>query len=575
MQYDSKGKPSRYSLGQHRGVSAIDCKSISTDTTYGVVLKNTTDVISNWSLAEEIKRLIRINTVIPVQKDYVFHRDSCTEADKTPFANKTFFYCRGKSTSNSTKYQCKECKKITNVLPTLRECYNYNQKSDNVIIQITKDLLGKAPVSRTCKKLNISPPTYYNTLEQIYKRCLHFLEKHETTAFQQKNFNEIWVNTDSLIFNLNNIRKKGMARADDKELKDEKNLSIEPQDTRLQTYLIASGDLKSNYVFRADIAYDYDITLEDIERDTPIYHCDHTYSFLRKNERLRFPYCPQPPSSIDDQTDFEYKNELLRFNNRKKYVEGCHVKAGYTAMAHYWLIKNMINSKEWRFVSDDDGSLQNAIFRIFSDKFTDGYAQYFTCQIEKSLSLTDSGKEYYKFRNLIKNWSKNNGLRNLSYEDIAFQWLSKELKSHDFYNYVTSNGKNFPVRGSNPIRHPLAFKDEGIRYVNCISNITDYSVEDLTELLMQVNNRTTNGFFQQIRRRLNLLERPIVGARGDGKSYIYANYNPRYGQYVTTILRTFYNFCWATKIDNKSLTPAQRIGITDKIFDYDDIIYFR
>jgi len=49
------------------------------------------------------------------------------------------------------KKLCKECKKNTNVLPSTRECYIYNQKIDNVTIQITKDLLGKAPVSRTCE----------------------------------------------------------------------------------------------------------------------------------------------------------------------------------------------------------------------------------------------------------------------------------------------------------------------------------------------------------------------------------------------------------------------------------------
>jgi len=35
----------------------------------------------------------------------------------------------------------------------------------------------------------------------------------------------------------------------------------------------------------------------------------------------------------------------------------------------------------------------------------------------------------------------------------------------------------------------------------------------------------------------------LFTSRGDGKSYIYANFNPKYAQYATTILRTYYNFC--------------------------------
>ncbi|WP_190286040.1 hypothetical protein [Bacillus thuringiensis] len=32
-------------------------------------------------------------------------------------------------------------------------------------------------------------------------------------------------------------------------------------------------------------------------------------------------------------------------------------------------------------------------------------------------------------------------------------------------------------------------------------------------------------------------------ARGDGKSYIYSNFNPKYAQMALTIIRTHYNFC--------------------------------
>lgn len=53
-------------------------------------------------------------------------------------------------------------------------------------------------------------------------------------------------------------------------------------------------------------------------------------------------------------------------------------------------------------------------------------------------------------------------------------------------------------------------------------------------------------------------------ARAEGKSYIYANFNPKYAQYAITILRTFYNFCYT---DKQGKTPAQRKGITNKAHD--------
>ena len=95
-------------------------------------------------------------------------------------------------------------------------------------------------------------------------------------------------------------------------------------------------------------------------------------------------------------------------------------------------------------------------------------------------------------------------------------------------------------------------------------------------MILNVSDRSTSSFIQQIRLRLSILERPLVTARGDQKSYIYANFNPKYAQIALTILRTFYNFCLPFKSrDKEELTPAQRIGLTDKVFNMKDIIYLR
>ena len=90
---------------------------------------------------------------------------------------------------------------------------------------------------------------------------------------------------------------------------------------------------------------------------------------------------------------------------------------------------------------------------------------------------------------------------------------------------------------------------------------------------MNVNNNATNTFIQHIRRRLSILERPLTTARDDGKSYIYANFNPKYAQMVLTILRTYYNFCLAYKSDGTVETPSQRLGVSKKKFNLKDIIY--
>jgi hypothetical protein len=144
-----KGKPSRYILQQTTNKYNIQsepeprimCNTISEELSYRQSIKNSTNTVSNWSVAEEIKRLIVINSITPVEPTYNFHREDCSFIDKTPFNSEKFFYRRGKSSTNSQKYQCKECKKITNVLPGQDQSFNYHQQRNDILIQFTKTYL--------------------------------------------------------------------------------------------------------------------------------------------------------------------------------------------------------------------------------------------------------------------------------------------------------------------------------------------------------------------------------------------------------------------------------------------------
>ena len=562
-----KNKPYRYKIVGTSGgesTSRIYCNDIEKIKTHGLSIENTSDTVSNWSVAEEIKRLITNNTVIPIEKEYMFHHDGCPQQFTTPFENKKAFSRKGFSTSGSLKYRCNVCHKITNVMPSQKESYTYGQGKSSIMLDFTKDILSRTPVKRTCKKLGIASGTYYNKLEILYRKCLEFLDRHETKPLMDKQFGDLYLNTDMMIYYLNNVRQKGKGGKKD---------PIQP-DKKYPTYLIASGDLKTGYVFRSDIAYDYNVSLDTIDEDTKLFHCDHSYSFLRKYERLRYPYSPQPPTDFDSQSTAEYIQEKAEFQNRKNYVEGCHVKSTYTTMAHYWLIKQQIRADNLFFVSDDDSTLQASIFRVFCDEIRNRTARYFTCTCDKSLSLEQAGELSLVQRRDLRDWAKSLGIKEKYLTNIAKLKLIYDLRSHDFYEYKTVNGNHYPIRSVNPITAPLADKDEGIRYLNCLTDITDMTEEELADILIKINSRTINNFFNELRRSVSVLERPLVTARGEGKSYIYSNYNPKYAQYLTTIFRTMYNFCSPKKYGGVWRTPAQQLGLTDKVFDYKDIIYF-
>ena len=561
-----KGKPSRYKMVGVRSSTSrgIVCNDDVIKATQGISMNCTTETVSNWSVAEEIKRLININSVVDKEKQYNFHKDGCSDDDKNPFDNRKSFYSRGKSTGNSQKYQCKICKKITNVLPTIRENFSYNQNKNDILPLFTELLVSRTPVKRACEILKISPKTYYHKLEWLYRRCLEFLERHEVTAFKSIEFDKMWLNTDKMIYFLNNVRRKGKG-----------GVRYDIENTKFQTYLVASSDLYSRYVFRADIAYDFNITQEQIEADTIKYHDDHLYNFARKNERLKVPYAPQPPTPNDNETKSEYEVKLSEFDSRKDYIEGMHTKSKYTSIAHYWLIKKMLNCNKWNFVSDEDTSIIDSIMRVFTQSINDKESHYFLCKLDRNLSKKEAYILYMESSKKLKRWVRDNGKSEISSFNIQKEMIAEILTYHSLYNYTVKDRHRYPKWGKNPIEHPLPSIDEGVRYIDCITNLSGKSPIEIADYLARVNSHSINAFFNQIRRNISILERPLVTARGEGKSYIYSKYNPKYAQHAITILRTFYNFCWTFKsYDGNVLTPAQRIGIADKKFKYNDIIYF-
>ncbi|MBD3107555.1 insertion element protein [Bacillus sp. AGMB 02131] len=565
-QMNYKGKAKRYKLSGNDAEKVIICGNDNRNQDGIPSLNCTTRTKSNWSVATEIERLNRINTIVPIKPDYVFHKETCS-LETTPFLNPKDFYKRGTSTSNSQRYQCKTCKKFTNVLPDKKRNTGYHQQRNDVLVKFADHLINHVAVSRTCHLLKIGRGTYYSKLEWLYRCCLEFLETRETKAFEKKPFDEIWVNTDKMMYVLNNVRKKG-------ESIKSKPSSAEKQ---LPTQVVISSEHHSRYVFRADVCFDWEIAKQQILGDTLFYKDDHLNDFLSKNARFnQYGLHPIKPTQNDTQTMEEYFRQLEEYNMRFVYVDGLHVNQTYTTMAHLWLIKQMIKSPKWRFITDDDNSLTTSINRIFTEEIKKKYAYLFICRVNKSLSRADAFKEYIQSIRDLREWGKSKGIEEKDVQLLAYYFLEEQLKAHKFHKEnSTLYGDTYNCYAKNPIEHPLGMKDRGKRIIDCLTDMTHLPTGIFAQFIDKVNDNSVNAFLQEIRRCISVLERPLVTSRGDGKSYIYSNFNPKYAQMSITILRTFYNFCQPVKIGDSEKTPAQHLGIANKAYKWEDIIYKR
>src|SRR5699024_5920645 len=115
---------------------------------------------------------------------------------------------------------------------------------------------------------------------------------------------------------------------------------------------------------------------------------------------------------------------------------------------------------------------------------------------------------------------------------------SSDLR-HKFHETLhTPLGEVYRKYAKNPIEHPIGMKDRGLPMIDVVTDMSHLNEEKLASLLLSVNDNAVNSFIQEIRRSISILERPLVTSRGDGKSYIYANFNPKYAQMAITILRS-------------------------------------
>lgn len=235
-----------------------------------------------------------------------------------------------------------------------------------------------------------------------------------------------------------------------------------------------------------------------------------------------------------------------------------------------------MNARRWRLITDDDLSLKTTISRLFSDEINEKRVHHFLCLTDKEITRKDAKKVFTDAIRFLKFWAKGMGLTYDNVHQLALWYVEDQLKTHKFHErLVTKNGEIYYKQDKNRLEHPIPTSDRGNRLLDVLTDVSHLTDFQLASLLVRVNDNAINGFFQTVRRRLSILERPLVTARGDGKSYIYSNFNPKYSQMAITILRTYYNFCIPYKSPGNHQTPAQRLGIAERVYTWDDIIYKR
>lgn len=107
----------------------------------------------------------------------------------------------------------------------------------------------------------------------------------------------------------------------------------------------------------------------------------------------------------------------------------------------------------------------------------------------------------------------NSGYDTKSLRKLAYLKLEELFHTHHFHKVESDGFHNYNVHAGTPIEHPLASPDRGFRWADCTTDLSSLEPGDIANLILNVNDNATNNFIQLMRRRLSVLERPIVTAK--------------------------------------------------------------
>lgn len=135
-------------------------------------------------------------------------------------------------------------------------------------------------------------------------------------------------------------------------------------------------------------------------------------------------------------------------------------------------------------------------------------------------------------------------------------------------------GRTFSVKPAGP-RPTMSEPEKAMCF---LTDMGDYDGDHLAWLYNKASLHAVDSWFNCLRRRSSMLERPVSSAGNRGRVWSgYSAYRPEQIGKLMTIFRACHNYLWVGegKDARQRGTPAMRLGLAKAPLDYSDIIYFR
>ena len=534
----------RYTLEGKRGISSCLCTSCGVE----FPLK------SNLGIVEEIERLA--SYLSPSTPLCCSNKDCANSIGRIPTGAAGAYASFGKTAIGNPRWRCNVCGKTfsQNLKAIARQREPHKNKA------IFKLLVNKMPVRRIIEVTDIDPHTFYNRLDFLHRQCQLFAA-HRERGLSNLPIRRLYLGVDRQDYLVNWLgrRDKRNTRLSAIAVVDNEygycfgaHLNFDPSLDRkaIQAEVEKSGDLSKPYPHRRFARLWIEADHEKASAKSMIAkqrklglatEIDETYSAAMTRDDIESPDTPSPTTRLP-----EY---------------GMQIHGEYTMYGCFFFLKRLLgNVQKWRFFLDQDPGLRAACLAAFRNEIQNRTADAFYVGVAKDLTVDEKRQKYLEAKARFEKAQA--AYPAMKPKDVKLMLIKERLAA------MTPHGK-WEDRW---LDHPFPTMGEPEKAVAYLTDFGDYDEDHRAWLYNKASLHGVNAFFNQVRRRLSFLERPIHSKTNKGRIwYGYSPYDPGNVIKVLDIMRTVHN---SILIGKDGKTPAERLGLAQAPLDYEDIIYF-
>lgn len=482
------------------------------------------------------------------------------ENHRIPVNTPKAYHSYGETKVGSKRYRCKKCGdtfsvKPKGINPTARQVH---AGKNNLILRM---LAGKMPLRRICEAADIAPRVLYGRIDFFHRQALAFLADKES-KIPEMDIKRLYIGVDRQDYAINWSRRK-----------DKRNVIISA---------VASADNVTGYVFGMHPNFDPEMNPDEMEVEAaaigdaavPRPHRKFARLWLNADYQAAVAQSAKAKAAgslagsiaatyaaAAKRADIEAPDQLAA-EDALPSSGGMQVHSEYTLYGHFLHMRRLLrNVGKTRFFLDQDSGMRAACLGAFADLIKSRACDAFYVRISKDLTVDQKRK--------LKKLAQDAFDEEMSKHPDLTKNAVKLILLKD----GIANARQIGQWKDRWVFHPMPSMSEPEKAICYLTDQGDYDDDHLAWLLNKASLHAVDSWFNRLRRRSSMLERPIHSSANRGRVWNgYSAYRPEQISKLLTIYRACHNYVWTS--ETRSDTPAIRLGLAKAVLDYDEIINF-